>query len=124
MEELVLFILSFILVLIVYEIFIVTPAKRRKSKRGRKSKDKEVLEVLYLVKRYRLDLEKVNYNQLLQIVAITSSLDISIICSLIMLFDNFIIRILVGGLSIVLVLLISYHIVYLFYKKKGMIKNV
>ena len=124
MEELVLFILSFILVLIVYEIFIVTPAKRRKSKRGRKSKHKEVLEVLYLVKRYRLDLEKVNYNQLLQIVAITSSLDISIICSLIMLFDNFIIRILVGGLSIVLVLLISYHIVYLFYKKKGMIKNV
>ena len=85
MEELVLFILSFILVLIVYEIFIVTPAKRRKSKRGRKSKDKEVLEVLYLVKRYRLDLEKVNYNQLLQIVAITSSLDISIICSLIIL---------------------------------------
>ena len=124
MEELVLFILSFILVLIVYEIFIVTPAKIRKSKRRRKSKDKLVLEVLYLVKRYRLDLEKVNYNQLLQIVAITSSLDISIICSLIMLFDNFIIRILVGGLSIVLVLLISYHIVYLFYKKKGMIKNV
>ena len=124
MEELVLFILSFILVLIVYEIFIVTPAKTRKIKRWRKSKDKLVLEVLYLVKRYRLDLEKVNYNQLLQIVAITSSLDISIICSLIMLFDNFIIRILVGGLSIVLVLLISYHIVYLFYKKKGMIKNV
>ncbi len=124
MEELILFILSFIFVLIIYEVFIITPAKRRKKKPGRKKKDKEVLEVLYLTKRYRLDLEKVNYNQLLQIIAITSSLDISIICSLIMLFDNFIIRILVGGVSIVLVLLISYHIVYLFYKKKGMIKNV
>jgi hypothetical protein len=124
MEELVLFILTFIFVLIIYEVFIVTPAKRRKMGKGRKKKDKEVVEVLYLMKRYKLDLKKVNYNQLLQIVAITSSLDISIICSLIMLFDNFIIRILVGGLSIVLVLLISYHIVYLFYKKKGMIKNV
>ncbi len=124
MEEVVLFILTFIFVLIIYEAFIVAPAKRRKSKKGRKKKDKEVLEVLYLVKRYRLDLEKVNYNQLLQIIAITSSLDIAIICSLIMLFENFVIRLLVGGLSIVLVLLISYHIVYLFYKKKGMIKNV
>ncbi len=124
MEELILFILTFIFVLIIYEIFIVTPAKNRKKKPGRKKKDKEVLEVLYLTKRYRLDLEKVNYNQLLQIIAITSSLDIAIICSLIMLFDHFLLRILVGGISIVVVLLVSYHIVYLFYKKKGMIKNV
>lgn len=119
MEEIILFILSFIFMFIVYQIFIVGPAKNNKKKK----KDKEPIEVIYLVSRYKLNLKKINYNQLLQIIALTSSFDIALIGSLIMLVDNFFFRLIIGIVSIIGVIVISYHLVYLFYKKKGMISN-
>ncbi len=126
MEEIILFIMSFVFIFVIYQISIVNPAKRRvldKKKKNDKEK-KELVEIKYLVKRYKLDLDKVSYNQLLQIVALVSSFDISLVVSIIMLFDNFIMEIVVGFFATLLIIMISYHLVYLFYKKKGMIKNV
>jgi len=120
MEEFILFLMSFIFTFIIYQIFVIGPVK--KKSKGKK-KDKEPVEIKYLVKRYKLDLKKVEYNQLLQIVALVSSFDISLVVSIILLFENLLIELLVGVISIVLTILISYHLVYLFYKKKGMIKN-
>ncbi len=119
MEEIVLFCMSFIFIFLLYQFFIVRPAK----KNYKNKKEKQPAEVKYLISRYKLDMKKVNYYQLLQIVALTSSFDISLICSLIMITNNFILRLLVGIISIILTILISYHLVYLFYKKKGMIKK-
>ena len=82
------------------------------------------MEIKYLVKRYKLDLEKISYKQLLQIVALVSSFDISLVVSTIMLIENFILSIIVGFILTILLILLSYHFVYVFYKKKGMIKNV
>ncbi len=124
MEEVLLFILGFIFIFLVYEIIIVLPAK--KSKEGKiygKKKNKEPAEVKYLVVRYKLDMKKVNYNQLLQIVALTSSFDISVVVSLILAVENFFLAVVVGIITIVFLIIGSYHLVYLFYKKKGMIKN-
>lgn len=118
--------MSFVFIFVIYQISIVNPAKRRvldKKKKNDKEK-KELVEIKYLVKRYKLDLDKVSYNQLLQIVALVSSFDISLVVSIIMLFDNFIMEIVVGFFATLLIIMISYHLVYLFYKKKGMIKNV
>ncbi len=126
MEEIILFIMSFVFIFVIYQISIVNPAKRRvldKKKKNDKEK-KELVEIKYLVKRYKLDLDKVSYNQLLQIVALVSSFDISLVVSIIMMFDNFIMEIVVGFFATLLIIMISYHLVYLFYKKKGMIKNV
>ena len=128
MEELGLFILSFIFVLLIYQIFIIRPAKKRKNNKskGRKKKEdtsKELFEIKYLQARYKLDMKKINYNQLLQICAITSSFDISFIVYLIGIINNFILRILGGFIFTLGIIMLSYHLVYLFYKKKGMIKN-
>lgn len=128
MEELGLFILSFIFVLLIYQIFIIRPAKKRKNKKskGRKKKEdtsKELFEIKYLQARYKLDMKKINYNQLLQICAITSSFDISFIVYLIGIINNFILRILGGFIFTLGIIMLSYHLVYLFYKKKGMIIN-
>lgn len=128
MEELGLFILSFIFVLLIYQIFIIRPAKKRKNNKskGRKKKDdtsKELFEIKYLQARYKLDMKKINYNQLLQICAITSSFDISFIVYLIGIINNFILRILGGFIFTLGIIMLSYHLVYLFYKKKGMIIN-
>ncbi|MBR2828340.1 MAG: hypothetical protein IKE70_03830 [Bacilli bacterium] len=122
MEEFILFLLTFLFVFIFYQIFIVSKAKRLKKKNSKKN-DWEVMEISYLVKRYHIDLDKISYPQLLQIVAITSSFDISLVISIIFLLPNFILEIVVGIISMVLLILISYHLVYLFYKKKGMIKK-
>lgn len=128
MEELGLFILSFIFVLLIYQIFIIRPAKKRKnnkSKGRKKTEDtsKELFEIKYLQARYKLDMKKINYNQLLQICAITSSFDISFIVYLIGIINNFILRVLGGFIFTLGIIMLSYHLVYLFYKKKGMIIN-
>ena len=129
MEELGLFILSFIFVLLIYQIFIIRPAKKRNNNKskGRKKKEdtsKELFEIKYLQARYKLDMKKINYNQLLQICAITSSFDISFIVYLIGIINNFILRVLGGFIFTLGIIMLSYHLVYLFYKKKGMIINL
>lgn len=120
MQEFILFLLSFIFVFLIYQIFIV---RRAKSNVRKKKTKKEPIEITYLQRRYKLDLKKVSYNQLLQIVAIVSSFDIALSVSIIMLFNNFFLEIIGGFFSIIILILVSYHLVYLFYKKKGMIIN-
>ncbi len=120
MQELILFLLCYAFVFLIYQIFIV-----RRTKRNRKNNKlkKDPIEITYLIKRYHLDMKKVSYNQLLQIVAIVSSLDIALTVSVILLFENFFLEILGGFISIFILILGSYHLIYLFYKKKGMIIN-
>ena len=71
----------------------------------------------------KLDFDKIPYNQLLQLIAIISSFDISLIVSVIMNINNFILEIVIGFVLTIVVIVASYHLIYLFYKKKGMIKN-
>ncbi len=115
-EELVLFLLCFFLVLLVYEIFIVCKAKKKKDKRP--------MEVKYLITRYHLNMRKVDYPQLLQIVALVSSFDISLIVSIVLVLDSYLWQILAALILVLPVILVSYHFVGMFYKKKGMTKDV
>lgn len=120
MEEFILFGLTYLFVFIIYQIFVIGPAKKRKKKNN---KDKEIIEVKYLISRYKIDLDKISYNQLIQICALVSSFDISIAVGVMTLFNNFLLQMLLGFTTIFILIFISYHMVYLFYKKKGMIKN-
>ena len=85
MEELSLFLLSFVFVFLIYQFFIVRRAKKNHAKKGKK----DPIEISYLVRKYHLDLKKVHYNQLLQIVALVSSFDISLVVSIILLLKTF-----------------------------------
>jgi len=120
MEELVLFILTFIFVFIIYEIFIIAPQKKKKML---DKNTKEIVEIKYLITRYNLDLKKIDYNQLLQICGIVSSLDIALVVGIVAHVHGLIIELLVGIFSALIIIILSYHLIYLFYKKKGMIKN-
>ena len=119
MEEVVLFLMSYVLIFIIYQIFIILPAK--KNRNGKKKR--ELLEIKYLELNYNLDLDKVKYEQLLQICALVSSFDISLSVTFVSLVNGLLLELLVGFVSIIILIFISYHFVYLFYKKKGMIKN-
>ena len=120
MEELVLFGMCYVLVFILYQIFIVSKAKKNYEKEDKKYP----VEVKYLIGKYNLDMEKVKYNQLLQIIALVSSFDISLIVSAVMIFDNYVFQLIAAVAIVIPVLVASYHIVGIFYKKKGMIKDV
>ena len=120
MEEFILFGMTYLFVFIIYQIFVIGPAKKRKKKNN---KDKEIIEVKYLISRYKIDLDKISYNQLIQICALVSSFDISIAVGVMTLFNNFLLQMLLGFTTIFILIFISYHMVYLFYIKKGMIKN-
>ncbi len=123
MEEVVLFGLCYILVFIVYQIFIINPAKKRYMKKTKGKRSKDPLEVRYLVNKYNLDMNKIKYEQLLQICGLVSSLDISIAVLLVSLTKVFLLELFIGFFSIVILIFVSYYLVYLFYKKKGMIKD-
>lgn len=120
MQEVILFLLTYLFTFLIYQLFIVRKVKRNR-KNGKLKRNP--IEITYLTKRYHLNMKKVSYNQLLQIVAIVSSFDIALSVSLILLFDNFFLEIIVGFVSVIILILGSYHFIYLFYKKKGMIKD-
>ena len=120
MEELLLFMMSFVLIFVLYQIFIILPAKKR-IKSGNNTK--ELLEVKYLENIYKIDLKKIKYEQLIQICALVSSFDISLAVTFVCMVDRLLLELLVGFLSVIILIVVSYHLVYLFYKKKGMIKN-
>ena len=125
MKEIILFIVCFWIVLLAYEIIFIIPMKKYKEGKLKKKKEKkELAEIRYLVSKYNLDMKKVNYNQLLQIVALTSSFDITIIVTLVALVDNYLLSFLMCMLLVIPVVMVSYWLVFKFYKKRGMIKNV
>ena len=126
MQEIVLFIMCYVVVLMVYELFIVRKAKNYKAgklSRKKEKKYKEPGEVLLLKSKFKVDVDKVDYNQLLQIIALVSSFDISLVVSVMAIIPLFILKLVVGFILIFVSIFVSYYLVYLFYKKKGMIKN-
>lgn len=115
MIHLLLFVLTYIIVLVIYEIFIVRKAKKDKSKKP--------IEVKYLVNKHKVNMRKADYNQMLQIVALTSSFDISLVVLIVSFFERINIQIIVAALCILPIIIGSYYLVSRFYKKKGMIKD-
>ena len=129
MKEIILFIACFILVFICYQVFFILPMKkyRKNKKNGKKKKikeKKELAEIRFLVTKYKLDLDKVNYNKLLLVVSLVSSFDITLIVTIITLFDSYLVSFLLAAVLVLPIVMISYWLGYTFYEKKGMIKNV
>ncbi len=115
-EELILFIMTFLLVFIIYELFLVRKCKKDKRR-------KKPIEVNYLIGKYNLDLDKLNYKRLLNIISAVSAFDISLVVTLISILDSFYLQLLIGFVLIMLLILVSYDIVGKIYKKKGCCKN-
>ncbi len=115
MKHIILFIMTYIFVFLIYQIFIVRN-KRRNSK-------KRPMEINYLIQKYNIDISKINYKKLLKVVALISSLDISIIVTIATLFDNYLIQIIIVFVLVIPTIMISYSFVGKYYKKGGINKD-
>jgi len=116
LTQIILFLLTFLFVFIIYEMFLVRKAKKNKTK-------KKIVEIQYLENRFHLNINKLNYKKLLNIISFVSAIDISIVVTIISLVDNFYLQLLIGFIMIFVVIIISYSIVGKIYEKKGYCKN-
>ena len=110
MKYILLFLINYLIVLGIYELFIVKKAK--------KDKRKKPIEVKLLVNKFGIDLKKVNYNKLLQVIALVSSLDITVVIFVAYFISNYFILIVVAVLLTFILLLVSYYIIGIIYRKK------
>lgn len=123
MKEVLLFIMTYILVFICYRFLVTRKANNKKKKKRKKNGNNKPIEVSLLEAKYHLDLEKLDYNKLLWIICAVSSLDITIIITLILLLDSYLIQLLIALILTFPIILVSYSFIGKYYVKKGMIKD-
>lgn len=133
MKELMVFVFTFILIYMLYYLFTIRKElnkieRKRKGKvKKRKKKVDEAklpVEIQYLVLRYKLDLGKITYWKLLQLMGVVTSFDLALVVTVVSLVTGTGLQLLLGFVLLIPVLLLSYHFIGLHYKKKGMVIDV
>ena len=115
-ESIIFFLISFIVVFLIYIIFI--NKKRKEYKEGKK-----VTEINYLVKRFNLDLRKIKYKKIKWLVTIINSFIVALVSSIVIIIDSFLLQLLVGFILLILLTYSLYEITGRILKIKGE-KNV
>ena len=114
MEKVIVFVLSYIFIFLIYEIFIVYRAIKNKDDESKK----KPIEVRFLINKYGVDINKINYTKLLHVIALISSFDIALIAAVMALFKSLIVEIIVGLIIVLSVTYISYNYLGKKYRKK------
>ena len=110
--SLILFLVTFVVVFFIYLLFVI---------RRRKYLDKFIKgkEISYLKKVYKIKIKESDYKGIAILVAITNSFIMAISVTIVSLFKNIIIEILVGFGTVMALILICYHIIGKLYQKEG-----
>ncbi len=124
---------TFITILIVYIVYYFVSVTRYdksghiKNKKNQKVSDYDGLpsEVKYFVKKYKIDLEKVNLRGVLKLVGLILGIDIAILSLAVLLIfrDSVLLQIIVSVLLIIPIYLVSLKFAGNYFKKKGLVKD-
>lgn len=126
-SDIIIFVIIFLLVFVIYNFAVINKEKKRlekMKKKGRQKVDEAAYpaEVMYLVKRYQLDLKKVNYFSLLREISLVCSFDLSLIAYLATQVNGTIWQILIAALLCIPVIYISFMLYGKRLQKKGLTK--
>ena len=112
MFSLILFIVTFVVVFLVYLLFVI---------RRSKYLDKFIngKEITYLKRVYKIKIKESDYKSIAKLLAITNSFIIACSVTIVSLFKNLILEILVGFATVMVLILICYHIIGKLYQKEG-----
>lgn len=110
------FILTFALVYLISYLLLV-------RKKDQYNEAKIPVEVEYMVKKYHLDMKKIDYRKFLNAISLVGSLDMSIAVIVILGIENIVLQLLAGFLILIPLILISFRILGKYYVKKGYVKN-
>lgn len=105
------FLLSFIIVYLFYLVTVVL--QKKKYEEFRKSN-----QVMYFVKRYKLDANKINIKKFIRIISLTNSLIISLSFTIVIKVSNIYLMILLGFFIMLPLMLICYSLIGLYLKKE------
>ena len=116
-SDLIWFLGTFLVVYLFYFFFQILRHKKINKK-------KVPVELLYLIKKYNLDINKIKYTSIMQRIALVSAFDIAFIGTFVMRFiKNIYLAIILGGVLFIPLIMITYGFIGRYYKKKGLIKN-
>ena len=112
MFSLILFFVTFIVVFLIYLLFVI----RRKKYLDKFIKGKEIT---YLKKVYKIKIKESDYKGITMLVALTNSFIMATSVTIVSLFKNIFLEILVGFGTVMVLILICYHIIGKLYQKEG-----
>ena len=124
---------TFITILIVYLVYFFVSVSRYDKEGHLKNKSKEISdydglpsEVKYFIKKYNIDLDKINLRGLLKLTGFILGIDIAIISIIVVLIfkNNIILQLVIASICIIPIYLISLKFLGNYFKKKGLVKNV
>ena len=91
------------------------------GKNKKYNKNKVPIELSYLIKKYRLDMKKINYKQIMNEIGLISSFDIAFTATFMFVFvKNIYLSIILGMVVIFLLIIITFNILGNIYRKKGL----
>lgn len=111
MEYVITYVITFLIVYLIYLLFVVNRKKAIK-------KIETSMEVKYLVNRYNIDISKFDLKYIANIIALSNSFIMSTVFVIILIVKNFMLRMILGFISLFPVILGVYHLVALYLKKK------
>ncbi len=92
------------------------------GKKKKYNKKKVPIELSYLIKKYRLDIKKINYKKIMNEIGLISSFDIAFTATFMFVFvKNIYLSIILGMVVIFLLIIITFNILGNIYRKKGLI---
>ena len=125
-SNIIIFVIIFLLVFVIYNFAVINKEKKRLEKMKKKNQRVDEVaypaEVMYLVKRYQLDLKKVNYFSLLREISLVCSFDLSLIAYLATQVNGTIWQILIAAILCIPVIYISFMLYGKRLQKKGLTK--
>ena len=117
MQEIIFYILCFLLVYLIYLCFVVF--RKKKLNKYRTS-----TEVRYLEYRYHINMENINLKKMANTMALANAFIISNTVTIISFIDETLLKLAVGFVVLIPMILLVYHIVGKYYQKKyGVKKN-
>ena len=81
-------------------------------------------EMEFFVIKYKVDLDKINYRYFLQLMGLVIAFDLGIIATIISYIDELWIQLLVGFILVIVIVLLSFKLLGMYFKKKGLTKDV
>lgn len=105
------FVISFVVVYLFYLFTVISQTKKYE-------KFKKSNQVMYFVKKYKIDVNKLNMKKFTNILAVTNSLIISIAFTATYLVDSFMLQLLIGLIVLIPLIFIFYCLIGNYLKRK------